>query len=80
MALSQPPPPPINSVGSSPGPAAIAGYPNITVPMGFVSGLPVGVSIFGRRWSEPTLIRIAYAYEQATKRRRPPDTAPALKR
>lgn len=52
--------------GSSAGPAAIAGYPDITVPMGFVSGLPVGVSFFGRRWSEPVLLRIAYAYEQAT--------------
>ena len=40
--------------------------------MGLVSGLPVGVSFFGRAWSEPTLIRIAYAYEQATKRRQPP--------
>jgi amidase len=51
---------------------AIAGYPHITVPAGFVSGLPVGMSIFGRAWSEMTLIRIAYAYEQATKHRKPP--------
>jgi amidase len=58
--------------GSSAGPAAIAGYPDITVPMGFVSGLPVGISFFGRAWSEPTLLRMAYAYEQATKRREPP--------
>jgi amidase len=58
--------------GSSAGPAAIAGYPDITVPMGFVSGLPVGISFFGRAWSEPVLLRIAYAYEQATKRRQPP--------
>jgi amidase len=58
--------------GSSAGPAAIAGYPDITVPMGFVSGLPVGISFFGRAWSEPTLLRTAYAYEQATKRREPP--------
>jgi amidase len=42
------------------------------VPAGFAFGLPVGLSIFGRAWSEMTLIRIAYAYEQATKHRRPP--------
>ena len=58
--------------GSSAGPAAIAGYPDISVPMGFVSGLPAGVSFFGRAWSEPVLIRIAYAYEQATQQRRAP--------
>ena len=58
--------------GSSAGPAAIAGYPDITVPMGFVSGLPAGVSFFGRRWSEPVLLRIAYAYEQATNHRAAP--------
>jgi amidase len=52
--------------------AAVAGYPHITVPMGFVRGLPVGISFFGRAWSEPVLIRLAYAYEQATKHRRPP--------
>ena len=51
---------------------AIAGYPHITVPAGFVFGLPVGLSFFGRAWSETTLIRIAYAYEQATKHRKPP--------
>lgn len=58
--------------GDSAGTAAIAGYPDISVPMGFVGGLPIGVSFFGRAWSEPTLLRIAYAYEQATKRRQPP--------
>jgi amidase len=58
--------------GDSAGTAAIAGYPDITVPMGLVAGLPVGISFFGRAWSEPTLLRIAYAYEQATKRREPP--------
>ena len=52
--------------------AAVAGYPNITVPAGYVDGLPVGVSFFGRAYSEPALIKIAYAYEQATKLRRPP--------
>jgi amidase len=51
---------------------SVAGYPHITVPAGFVHGLPVGISFFGRAWSEPTLIRLAYAYEQATKHRRPP--------
>ncbi|HKA35663.1 MAG TPA: amidase [Thermoanaerobaculia bacterium] len=51
---------------------AVAGYPDITVPAGYDFGLPVGISFFGRAWSEPTLIRIAYAYEQATKHRRPP--------
>ena len=58
--------------GSSSQFAAVAGYPNITVPAGFVHGLPVGVSVFGRAWSEPTLIRIAYAFEQATRHRRAP--------
>ncbi len=58
-------------VGSS-SPAARAGYPNVTVPMGFVDGLPVGISFFGRAWSEPVLIEMAYAYEQATHHRKPP--------
>jgi amidase len=57
--------------------AAVAGYPHITVPMGYFRGLPLGLSIFGRAWSEPTLIKIAYAYEQATKHRRPPTFAPS---
>jgi amidase len=55
--------------------AAVAGYPHITVPAGFYRGLPVGISFIGRAWSEPTLIRLAYAYEQATKHRRPPTFA-----
>ncbi|HEX3704654.1 MAG TPA: amidase, partial [Vicinamibacterales bacterium] len=55
--------------------AAVAGYPHITVPAGYVHGLPVGVSFFGRAWSEPTLIKLAYAYEQATKHRHPPTFA-----
>ncbi|MDX6271224.1 MAG: amidase [Acidobacteriota bacterium] len=64
--------------GGSSTPAAVAGYPNINVPAGYVYGLPVGISFFGRAYSEPVLIRLAYAYEQATKHRRPPqfrDTA-----
>ncbi|MQA29978.1 MAG: amidase [Luteitalea sp.] len=55
--------------------AAVAGYPHITVPMGFYRGLPIGLSFFGKAWSEPTLIRIAFAYEQATGHRRPPTFA-----
>ena len=53
-------------------PAAVAGYPHITVPAGFVHGLPVGLSFFGTAWSEPVLLRLAYGFEQATKARRPP--------
>ncbi len=58
-------------VGSS-SPSAIAGYPDITVPAGFVGPLPVGVSFIGGRWSEPRLIGLAYAFEQATHIRVPP--------
>ncbi|HXM93540.1 MAG TPA: amidase [Candidatus Dormibacteraeota bacterium] len=58
--------------GGSSGPAAVAGYPNINVPAGFVFGLPVGISFFGRAWSEPVLIRLAYGFEQATKARKAP--------
>jgi amidase len=67
-----------SGTGSAPGPstvAAVAGYPHITVPAGFARGLPVGISFFGRAWSEKTLIRLAYAYEQATRHRRPPTFA-----
>ena len=58
--------------------AAVAGYPHITVPMGFVFGLPIGISFFGRAWSEPTLIKLAYSYEQATKLRKPPQFRKAV--
>jgi amidase len=58
--------------GGASGSAAVAGYPHITVPMGFVEGLPTGVSFIGTAWSEPMLIRLAYSYEQATHARRPP--------
>lgn len=57
---------------SSSSPAAQSGYPNITVPMGFIDGLPVAISFFGRAWSEPELIEIAYAFEQSTKVRKAP--------
>ena len=56
----------------------MAGYPSITVPGGFAFGLPVGLSFMGRAWSEPTLIRLAYAFEQATKWRRAPEYRASL--
>lgn len=59
-------------LGGSSSPAAISGYPAITVPMGFVGEMPVGVTFFGKAWSEGTLLSIAYAYEQKTKQRRAP--------
>jgi amidase len=58
--------------GGSSTPAAVAGYPAITVPAGLVRGLPVGITFFGRAWSEPTLVKLAYAFEQETKVRRAP--------
>lgn len=63
--------------GSVTTPAAVAGYPHVTVPMGYVYGLPVGLSFFGRAWSEPTLIAMAYAFERTTKHRRPPGLLPS---
>jgi amidase len=62
--------------GSATQPAAVAGYPHITVPMGYVHGLPVGLSFFGRAFSEPTLFKLAYAFEQAAKVRKPPTFTP----
>jgi amidase len=58
--------------GGSSTPAAVAGYPNINVPAGYVFGLPVGISFFGTAYSEPVLIKLAYAFEQVTRHRRPP--------
>jgi len=63
--------------GGSSSLAAIAGYPSITVPAGYIEGLPVGISFFGTAWSEPLLIEIAYGYEQATRHRRPPQFRPS---
>jgi amidase len=62
--------------GGSSTPAAVAGYPNVQVPAGYVYGLPVGISFFGRAFTEAKLIRLAYAYEQATKHRQPPRLLP----
>ncbi len=56
-------------------PPAVAGYPHITVPAGFVHGLPVGISFFGPAWSEPALLKLAYAFEQAGKARKRPTFA-----
>jgi len=58
--------------GTSAKSAALAGYPLISVPAGVPAGLPVGITFMGRAWSEPTLIKLAYAFEQVTKARRPP--------
>ena len=60
------------------GPAAVAGCPSVTVPCGYVSGLPVGVSFFGPRWTEPRLIALAYAFEQATNVRQAPNLAASI--
>jgi len=64
--------------GGSSTAAAVSGYPNITVPGGYVRGLPVGVNFFGRAFSEPVLLRIAYAYEKATGHRQPPGLPASL--
>jgi amidase len=58
--------------GGSSNAAAVAGYPNINVTAGNLFGLPVGISFFGRAWSEPTLIKLAYSFEQASQARKAP--------
>ena len=65
--------------GGSSSPAAVAGYPAITVPAGFVDQLPVGITFMGTAWSEPVLIRLAYAYEQKSLNRKAPTFIPTLK-
>jgi amidase len=67
------------SNGGSSNAAAVAGYPDITVPAGFIFGLPVGVSFFGRAWSEGTLLKIAYGFEQLTKVRKKPEFVGSVK-
>jgi amidase len=59
-------------------PAAVAGYPHITVPAGFVFGLPVGISFFGTAWSEPVLLKLAYGFETASKARKRPRFLPTV--
>jgi hypothetical protein len=65
-------------LGSSATPAAVAGYPSVTVPAGTAFGLPVGVSFFSTAWTEQTLIKFAFAFEQATKQRQAPSLRPAV--
>jgi amidase len=64
--------------GGSSSAAAVAGYPNINVTAGYLWGLPVGISFFGRAWSEPTLLKIAYSFEQLTKVRQKPRFLPTI--
>ena len=67
-----------HSAGGSSNSAAVAGYPNINVTTGYIAGLPVGISFFGRAWSEPVLIKVAYSFEQATKARLAPRFLPTI--
>jgi amidase len=79
IAPTMAPPPLIDLVSGDPGyPGgattlpAVAGYPHITVPGGYIFGVPIGISFFAEKWSEAKLLRLAYAYEQATHHRKPP--------
>jgi amidase len=67
-----------HATGGSSSAAAVAGYPNINVTAGYLWGLPVGISFFGRAWSEPTLLKIAYSFEQLTKARQKPRFLPTI--
>jgi amidase len=84
IAPTNGPPTPLDAIngeggaGSSSTIAAVAGYPSVTVPAGYTFGLPVGISFFGRAWSEGTLIKLAYAYEQASKLRKTPQFLPTV--
>ena len=64
--------------GGSSTAAAMAGYPSISVPAGFIDGLPIGISFFGRAWSEPVLLKLAYAFERASNARKRPRFLPAV--
>jgi amidase len=68
-----------HGAGGSSSPAAVAGYPNITVPAGYIFGLPIGISFFGGAYQEPTLIKLAFAFEQGTRVRRLPEFLPSAK-
>jgi amidase len=65
-------------LGASSTPGAVSGYPHVSVPVGFSFGLPVGLTFLGRRWSEGTLLRLAYGYEQAANPRKPPRFLPTI--
>jgi len=65
-------------LGASSTPAAVSGYPSVSVPVGYSFGLPVGMSLIGRAASEATLLKLAYAYEQVAKPRRPPRFLPTI--
>jgi amidase len=67
-----------HAAGGSSNAAAVAGYPNINVPAGFVFGMPVGISFFGRAGSEPVLLKIAYGFEQTVQARKPPEFLPRI--